>query len=57
MIPVQMDFLHVYKGENDEVEHMLHVWIDLQSRLSFWANYAQCTSVVSSDLGSRPIVP
>jgi hypothetical protein len=29
MTLVQTDFLHVYKGENNQVEHMLHVWIDL----------------------------
>lgn len=26
---VHMDFLHVHESENDEVEHMLHVRIDL----------------------------
>lgn len=57
LILVHTDFLYVHKGKHDQVEHMLHAWIDLKSGLSFGSDYAQRTPVISSDLGSRRLVP
>jgi len=28
IILIHTDFLHVHKGENNQVEHMFQVWID-----------------------------